>query len=108
MSSSDKENEYPWVSYKRAASYLKEAERLNAAPTARIPKGFMSQYAKYKRKNRMKNKCCGVSKKYTWGMRRHKYITNTLKLYNAPYGKTRKRWLGMMMWAYDAGRMPAQ
>ena len=77
MSSSDKENEYPWVPYKRAASYLKEAERLNAAPTARIPKGFMSQYAKYKTKNRMKN-------------------------------KTRKRWLGMMMWAYDAGRMPAQ
>ena len=86
-----------WMSYKNAAKYLDEAERLGVSEVARSQTGFMGIYKKAKTADIMKKP--PFTKTQTWGRRRDNFV----KRHMAQYVKnpTYRRWLALVMWAYN-------
>jgi hypothetical protein len=85
------------MSYKNAAKYLDEAERLGVSEVARSQTGFMGIYKKAKTADIMKK--TPFTKTQTWGRRRDNFV----KRHMAQYVKnpTYRRWLALVMWAYN-------
>lgn len=95
---------YPWLSYKQAHSYEREAERLQVSVVARARKGFMREYELTGSCDAMKKRPlpAGVSGGKTWGQKRAAFIARHLPQYRQ--NPTKRRYLALIMWAYKPAK----
>ena len=92
---------YPWMSYAAAHAYELEAERLGVSSVARSTKGFMREYELAKKSHAMNIRPLprGVTGGTTWGQKRNGFVARHLAQYKQ--NPTRRRFLALVMWAYD-------
>lgn len=100
---------YKWMSLNKTLSYEDEAKKLGVSEIARSNRGFMRAYEKAKGDPLVMSKMMvpGVSRTTFWDKRRDEFVARHLAQYRKPGGKTRRRWLALVMWAYQpAGKAP--
>lgn len=97
---------YRWVPYAVAHAYEQRASKLGVSKVARSSRGFMRQYEKAGGSTAMARKqvkCTPGVRHQTWGVRRRAFVARHLASYRK--NPTERRWLAMMMWAYQAPRL---
>ena len=102
------EREFRWMSYPRAASFIPAAAgcRPPVSAVARSARGFMGQYRLAGSVRAMRDRPVAGYKNQTWGQRRRNFIKRHLAQYRRPGGRTYRRWLALVMWAYNPGPVP--
>lgn len=95
---------YSWMSYAAAHAYEKEAENLGVSVVARSRNGFMREYELAGNARTMNTRRLpkGVTGGDTWGQKRNGFIARHLAQYRK--NPTRRRYLALVMWAYDPKR----
>ena len=102
-------SEFKWMSYADAARHRTAAARCRppVSAVARSARGFMGQYRLAKTPSSMRDRPVAGYKNQTWGQRRRNFIKRHLAQYRRPGGRTYRRWLALVMWAYrPAGPVP--
>lgn len=100
---------YTWLSLNESLKHESEAERLRVSQVARSNRGFMRAYERAKGdKSKMATMLVpGITRKSYWDKRRDEFIARHMTQYKKPDGKTRRRWLSFVMWAYmPPGKAP--
>ena len=111
MPSSPSSTKYRWMSFRSASKWEEEADRLNVSEVARgLVDGkpaFMRAYESAGSAARMRRTKVQKGSDQTWGKRRHDFVKRTMAQYDAKDGRTYRRWLSLVMWAYrPPGRVP--
>ena len=93
------------MSFPSASAWEGEAERLGVSRVARgLVEGkpaFMRSYEKAGSAATMKRAMVRPGRQMTWGRRRHNLVKRTMAQYVKRGGKTYRRWLSLVMWAYS-------
>ena len=89
---------FKWMSYADAHTFEAEAAREQVSEVARGPNGFMRVYEAHPSKAAMEQVFYG---NISWAKRRDNFVKRHLAQYRK--NPTRRRYLAMAMWAYDAG-----
>lgn len=97
--------EYKWMSFRSAAAWEEEADRLGVSKVARgLDHGkpaFMRAYEAAGSAAKMKRTTVRQGRDQTWGRRRHNFVKRTMAQYTKRGGSTYRRWLSLVMWAYS-------
>ena len=93
-----------------ALKHEAEAARLGVSEVARSRRGFMRAYQAVNGDvERMAlRKVPGIDRESTWDKRRDEFVARHSAQYNKEGGRTLRRWLALVMWAYYPGPKPAQ
>lgn len=97
------------MSLSEAVNHETEAEELRVSVVARSYRGFMRAYEKAKGNSRkmISMRVPGIKRVSFWAQRRQEFIARHLKQYQKKGGRTRRRWLALVMWAFKPpGRPP--
>lgn len=100
---------YKWMSLKDTLAHEKEAEKLRVSEVARSNRGFMRAYEWAKGDPSIMSATLvpGINRTMFWDKRRDEFVARHVAQYTKPGGKTRRRWLALVMWAYKPpGKVP--
>ena len=102
---------YKWLSLREALAHEAEAKQLRVSEVARSSRGFMRAYKKAKGDPSVMSTMLvpAINRTSFWDKRRDEFVARHLVQYRKPGGKTRRRWLSLVMWAYKPpGRAPGR
>ena len=88
------------VKIKHVEQYVPAASRLGVSVIARSRRGFVPAYRRYHKGHMAAETWC------RWLRRRSGFLARHLAQYNKK--PTHRRWLSMMMWAFEADPPPAR
>jgi len=97
------------MSLKDTLTHEKEAQKLRVSEVARSNRGFLRAYEKAKGDPSIMSTMIvpGISRSSFWDKRRDEFVARHMAQYRKSGGKTRRRWLALVMWAYKPpGRAP--
>lgn len=100
---------YKWMSLKDSLAHEKEAKKLRVSEVARSNRGFMRAYEIAKGNPSVMSAMMvpGINRTSFWDKRRDEFVARHMAQYRKPGGKTRPRWLALVMWAYTPpGKAP--
>lgn len=94
------DSSYRWVPYNRAASFEQEAAANGVSDVARSSRGFLRAYQHNPNPRSLCQQKVPGFPNQIWGQRRSNFIHRHMVQYrNHP---TKRRWLALMMWAFEA------
>ena len=102
-------NRFEWLTLNESLSYEPEARQLGVSEIARSNRGFLRAYERAKgNPNIMATMLVpGIKRVSYWDKRRDEFVARHFAQYKKPGGKTRRRWLSLVMWGYKPpGRAP--
>ena len=100
---------YKWMSLEDTLSHEDEAKKLGVSEVARSNRGFMRAYERARGDPSVMSKTLvpGINRTSFWDKRRDEFVARVMAQYMKPEGKTRRRWLSLVMWGYKPpGRAP--
>lgn len=100
---------YKWMSIKDTLAHEEEAKKLRVSEVARSSRGFMRAYERTKGDPSVMSTTLvpGINRTTFWDKRRDEFVARHMAQYRKSGGKTRRRWLALVMWAYKPpGRAP--
>ena len=99
---------YKWMPLKDALSYEDEAKKLRVSEVARSNRGFMRAYERAGGDPSVMSTMLvpGINRTTFWDKRRDEFVARHLAQYRKPGGKTIRRWLALVMWAYKPSPKP--
>ncbi len=93
---------YKWLSLGETLAHEQEAKKLRVSEVARSNRGFVRAYEKAKGdpKTMASMLVPGINRVSYWDKRRDEFVARHMAQYRKAGGKTRRRWLALVMWAY--------
>ena len=93
---------FSWLSLKECLAYEAEAKAKGVSEVARSTRGFMRAYEAAKGNPDVMAGMIvpGIDRFSFWDKRRDEFLARHVAQYNKPGGRTRRRWLSLVMWAH--------
>ena len=93
---------YKWLSLAETLAHEKEAKKRRVSEIARSNRGFLRAYEKANGDPEVMSTWLvpGINRTTFWDKRRDEFVARHIAQYRKPGGKTRRRWLALVMWGY--------
>lgn len=93
---------FAWLPLETVEAHLPEIEERGVGKVARSKRGFLAAYRRARGdvSKLARRKVPGIDRDVDWAAWRDGFVARHLAQYEAPGGKTRRRWLALVLWAH--------